>query len=52
MLVLWNFTKLHNRKQVLYDCKDSVLHIIDLIFFLVPQKWDRGKGFDYSTSSF
>lgn len=24
----------------------------DLIFFLIPKEWDRGKGFDYTTNAF
>lgn len=24
----------------------------DLLFFLIPQEWDRGKGFDYSKNAF
>lgn len=44
----------------LYKTEDSVwgngikLHAssFDLIFFLVPQEWDEGKGFDYSLSVF
>lgn len=24
----------------------------DLLFFLIPQEWDRGKGFDYSKTAF
>lgn len=44
----------------LYKTEDSVwgngvkLHAssFDLIFFLIPQEWDGGKGFDYSLSFF
>ena len=48
-----DFTQLHNKEtSTIHDCNRQRATSFDLIFFLVPQKWDRGKGFDYSTSSF
>lgn len=47
-------------KKELYKTEDSTwgngikLHAssFDLIFFLIPQEWDEGKGFDYTLSYF
>lgn len=48
-----DFTQLHNKDiSSIHDCNRQRATSFDLIFFLIPKKWDRGKGFDYSTSSF
>ena len=47
-------------KNALYKVEDKMdgegakLHAssFDLIFFLIPQEWDEGKGFDYSLTFF
>lgn len=46
--------------KLLYQTEDSVWGngiklracSFDLIFFLIPQEWDEGKGYDYSLSPF
>lgn len=46
-----DFTQLH-------DCGESSINLnskmramsFDLIFFLIPNEWDRGRGFDYTKS--
>lgn len=48
-----DFTQLHNiETSTIHDCNRQRATSFDVIFFLIPKKWDRGKGFDYSTSSF
>lgn len=48
-----DFTQLHNKEtSTIHDCNRHRATSFDIIFFLIPKTWDRGKGFDYSTSSF
>jgi len=47
-------------KKCLFDTQDSMVtegiklrsSSFDLIFFLIPQEWDEGKGFDYNLTYF
>lgn len=48
-----DFTMLHNQKcSSVNECKSRRASSFDLIFFLIPKRWDAGKGFDYSRSVF
>lgn len=45
-----DFTKLHKclKSDIVPNSKSIRAVSFDLIFFLIPKPWDRGKGFDYS----
>lgn len=44
-----DFTQLHQcETSSINDNKKIRATSFDLIFFLIPKEWDRGKGFDYS----
>ena len=44
-----DFTQLHGREtSSINDNMKIRATSFDLIFFLIPKPWDRGKGFDYS----
>lgn len=44
-----DFTQLHDcETSSINDNKKIRATSFDLIFFLIPKPWDRGKGFDYS----
>lgn len=48
-----DFTQLHQKEtSSINDNKKIRATSFDIIFFLIPKPWDRGKGFDYSTSYF
>lgn len=48
-----DFTQLHQcETSSINDNKKIRAASFDLIFFLIPKPWDRGKGFDYSKSYF
>lgn len=47
-----DFTQLHDcTTSDINDNKSIRATSFDLIFFLIPKPWDRGKGFDYSMNS-
>ena len=48
-----DFTQLHekNASSIGNGIKKRATSF-DIIFFLVPQEWDRGKGFDYTKNAF
>ena len=44
-----DFTQLHQKEtSSINDNKKIRATSFDIIFFLIPKPWDRGKGFDYS----
>ena len=44
-----DFTQLHQcETSSINDNKKIRATSFDIIFFLIPNEWDRGKGFDYS----
>ena len=44
-----DFTQLHQCETSSIDLNTKIRATsFDLIFFLIPKEWDRGKGFDYS----
>jgi len=46
-----DFTQLHQcETSSINDNKKIRATSFDIIFFLIPNEWDRGKGFDYSTN--
>lgn len=48
-----DFTQLHQKEtSSINDNKKIRATSFDIIFFLIPKPWDRGKGFDYSRSYF
>ena len=48
-----DFTKAHDcGESIINDDKNVRATSFDLIFFLIPRSWDRGKGFDYSKNWF
>jgi hypothetical protein len=48
-----DFTQLHQKEtSSINDNKKIRATSFDIIFFLIPKPWDRGKGFDYSTTYF
>ena len=48
-----DFTKVHEcGESIINDDKNVRATSFDLIFFLIPKPWDRGKGFDYSKNWF
>lgn len=48
-----DFTQLHKcTESCINDSKSVRATSFDLIFFLIPKPWDRGKGFDYSKNFF
>ena len=48
-----DFTQLHHKETSSIDFNTKVRATsFDIIFFLIPKEWDRGKGFDYSKSFF
>ena len=48
-----DFTQLHQKETSSINDNIKVRATsFDLIFFLIPKEWDRGKGFDYSKSYF
>lgn len=49
----FDFTKLHCGEQSLVsDNIKTRASSFDLIFFLIPQEWDGGKGFDFAENYF
>ena len=48
-----DFTQLHQKEtsSINYNTKVRATSF-DLIFFLIPKEWDRGKGFDYTKNYF
>jgi len=48
-----DFTTLHQtRESSISGCISKRASSFDLIFFLIPETWDVGKGFDYSRNEF
>ena len=48
-----DFTMIHHTESSsVGDCLKKRASSFDLIFFLIPQTWDAGKGFDYSKNEF
>jgi hypothetical protein len=48
-----DFTQLHSNDVSSISNTDKIRACsFDLIFFLIPQEWDGGKGFDYSKTMF
>lgn len=48
-----DFTQVHQcESSSINDNKKIRATSFDLIFFLIPKEWDRGKGFDYSKNYF
>jgi len=48
-----DFTQLHDcETSSINDNKKIRATSFDIIFFLIPKNWDRGKGFDYSKNFF
>jgi hypothetical protein len=48
-----DFTQLHHKETSSINFSKKVRATsFDIIFFLIPKEWDRGKGFDYSKSFF
>lgn len=48
-----DFTQLHTKEQSsIGESIKKRATSFDLLFFLIPQEWDRGKGFDYSKTAF
>lgn len=44
-----DFTQLHHCEPSIINDSTKIRAVsFDLIFFLIPKPWDRGKGFDYS----
>jgi len=48
-----DFTQLHHKEMssINFNTKERATSF-DIIFFLIPKPWDRGKGFDYSRNYF
>ena len=48
-----DFTQLHHCETSSINDNTKIRAVsFDLIFFLVPKPWDRGKGFDYTKNFF
>lgn len=48
-----DFTQLHTKEaSSIGNGVKKRATSFDLLFFLIPQEWDRGKGFDYSKTAF
>ena len=48
-----DFTQLHEKETSSINLNTKVRATsFDIIFFLIPKEWDRGKGFDYSKNYF
>ena len=48
-----DFTQVHDKRTSdIGDNQTIRATSFDLIFFLIPKEWDRGKGFDYSKNYF
>lgn len=48
-----DFTQIHTKEHSsIGDKMKKRATSFDVLFFLVPQEWDRGKGFDYSKTAF
>lgn len=48
-----DFTEIHKcEPSVINDNRKIRATSFDLIFFLIPKEWDRGKGFDYTKNYF
>ena len=48
-----DFTQLHQKETSSINFNTKVRATsFDIIFFLIPKPWDRGKGFDYSRNYF
>lgn len=46
-----DFTQMHcNEMSSIDDNRKRRASSFDLIFFLIPKQWDKGKGFDYSSN--
>ena len=48
-----DFTQLHHKETSSINFNQKIRATsFDIIFFLIPKEWDRGKGFDYSRNYF
>ena len=48
-----DFTQLHDKcTSSIHDSLKRRASSFDLLFFLIPKEWDRGKGFDYNKNFF